>query len=138
MSREKTKFGDFIKELRNARKATDDSFSLRGVAEKAGISPTYLSKIERGELPPSEKAIRSIAKALELSADELFAKVEKIDPEIQKTLSHHAAPVAMAAFLRTASNLSQERLDMYRRMIDAAENTSKNTEKGDPNAEKIR
>lgn len=54
-------FGEYLISLRDARKQTDPTFSLRGVASKIGISPTFLSKIERGEQPPSEKTIRKLA-----------------------------------------------------------------------------
>lgn len=38
-------FGEYLISLRDARKQTDPTFSLRGVASKIGISPTYLSSV---------------------------------------------------------------------------------------------
>jgi transcriptional regulator with XRE-family HTH domain len=50
-------FGDYIKDLRNKKKEHDDSFSVRGLADMIGLSATYVSKIERGELPASDDAV---------------------------------------------------------------------------------
>lgn len=121
-------FGDYLHALRNSRKETDSSFSVRGLAGKVGLSATYLSKIERGELPASDDAVYKLAAALGVSADEMFAKYGRIDPDLEKDIAAHEGPREMAAFLRTASGLSKERLEMYRAMIDAAE--ARNPEKG--------
>ncbi|MDA0892007.1 MAG: helix-turn-helix domain-containing protein, partial [Proteobacteria bacterium] len=45
-------FGAYIRAERLRLQQTDRAFSLRQVADRVGIKPTYLSKIERGELPP--------------------------------------------------------------------------------------
>lgn len=130
-------FGDYIKNLRNEKKERDDSFSVRGLAEKIGLSATYLSKIERGELPASDETVYKLAKALDVTADELFAQAGKIEPRLEKQIAAHEAPVKMAAFLRTASGLSRERLDMYQRMIDAAEGKAPKDGRGEDDADKI-
>ncbi len=44
-------FGEHVKRLREERRRTDRSFSLRQVAGRIGVEPSYLSKIEREELP---------------------------------------------------------------------------------------
>jgi len=57
---------NFGKELRELREET--GVSLRAFAEKMGVSPTYISKIERGEFnPPAAKVIAKIA--IELGKD---------------------------------------------------------------------
>ena len=137
MSGENKIFGDYIKALRNKRKEHDDSFSIRGLADKMNLSATYISKIERGELPASNETVYRLAKALDVTPDELFAHAGKIEPKLEKQIASHEAPVKMAAFLRTASGLSQERLDMYQRMIDAAEGNVPKPNKEKENAEKV-
>ena len=102
--------GEYLISLRDARKQTDPTFSMRGVASKIGISPTYLNKIERGEHPASEKTIRKLAEVLGVSADEIFAHAERIDPNLEKTLAGHEPPAQMAAFLRRVATLSPEKL----------------------------
>ncbi|HSK38964.1 MAG TPA: helix-turn-helix transcriptional regulator, partial [Arenibaculum sp.] len=43
--------------------------SLRGLAAKAGIGPSYLSEIERAEKPGSVDACKALADALDTSVD---------------------------------------------------------------------
>ena len=111
-------FGEYLISLRDARKQTDPTFSLRGVASKIGVSPTYLSKIERGEQPASEKTIRKLAEAFGMSADEIFAHANRIDPDLEKTLASHEAPAQMAAFLRSVATLPTDKLEMAKNLID--------------------
>jgi transcriptional regulator with XRE-family HTH domain len=59
--------GDFI---RSQRKLSE--VSMRQFAELAGISNPYLSQIERGLRAPSEQVLKSIADALDISADTLY------------------------------------------------------------------
>ncbi|WP_419625615.1 helix-turn-helix domain-containing protein, partial [Thiolapillus sp.] len=42
-------FGKYIREHREALKAEDRRFSVRQVAQRIGVEPAYLSKIERGD-----------------------------------------------------------------------------------------
>jgi DNA-binding Xre family transcriptional regulator len=53
-----------VKVLREHRR-----ISLRGLAEKAGISASYLSEIETGKKPGSFEAMARIATALDVSLD---------------------------------------------------------------------
>jgi transcriptional regulator with XRE-family HTH domain len=53
--------------LRAQRRLAD--LSLRQMAELAGVSNPYLSQIERGLHEPSVRILRSIAQALNLSAE---------------------------------------------------------------------
>ena len=110
--------GEYLISLRDARKQTDPTFSLRGVASKIGISPTYLSKIERGEQPASDKTIRKLAEILGVSADEIFAHANRIDPDLEKTLASHEAPAQMAALLRRVATLPSDKLEMAKNLID--------------------
>lgn len=111
-------FGEYLISLRDARKQTDPTFSLRGVARKIGISPAYLSMIERGEHPASEKTIRKLAEVFGVSADEIFAHANRIDPDLEKTLASHDAPAQMAAFLRRVATLPPDKLEMAKNLID--------------------
>jgi transcriptional regulator with XRE-family HTH domain len=70
-----TEVGAYIREQR--RKA---QMSLRKLAERAGVSNPYLSQIERGMRQPSAKILKGIARALEVSADQLFAQAGMLDP----------------------------------------------------------
>lgn len=62
-------FGAYLRAQRNAARLT-----LRELADRAQISNPYLSQIERGLHEPSVKVIRSLAEALDLSAEVLLAE----------------------------------------------------------------
>jgi HTH-type transcriptional regulator, competence development regulator len=103
------RFGKRIRALREKRKKDDPQFSLRKFAEAVGISPTYLSKVEKGEFaPPSPQNIKKIAELLEVDADELLALAGKVDPDLSEIVKEQ--PKAMADLLRAAHNLSEEEL----------------------------
>jgi transcriptional regulator with XRE-family HTH domain len=59
--------GDIIRRQRELRR-----LPLRKFAELAGISNPYLSQIERGLRAPSERVVATIARSLEMNADELY------------------------------------------------------------------
>jgi len=64
--------GKYIREKREAFRGKDPSYSLRQVAARIGIEPSYLSKIERGEQTYlSEEKILALAR--ELNEDECMA-----------------------------------------------------------------
>lgn len=76
------KFGDSI---RNKREKL--GLGLRQLAKKTSISPSYLSRIERGELaPPSENKIIELAEILNYNLDELFSIAGKITPDIREII----------------------------------------------------
>src|SRR6476661_2404746 len=70
------RFGTYVRNQRQMAQLT-----LRQVADLASISNPYLSQIERGLHQPSVNVIRSIADALNLSADVLLAQVAGLDPD---------------------------------------------------------
>lgn len=77
-------FGKHIKSLRENLYKNDKSFSLRGLAKKAQIQPSYLSKIERGlQQPPGEESIKRLSKSLNEDPDVLLALAGKISTELQ-------------------------------------------------------
>ena len=61
----KEKFGAFIRREREAK-----DIGLREMAKKIGVSPTYMSKVERDDYPPpAEDKVKAIAKIIECDAD---------------------------------------------------------------------
>lgn len=75
---EMSKFGETLRQLREAQ-----SLGLREAASMVGISPTYLSRIERGkEHPPKPDIIKAIARVLAADPDVLFRLCPSTDPEI--------------------------------------------------------
>ena len=61
--------GDYLKEQRLASR-----LSLRQLASQAGVSNPYLSQIERGLRKPSADVLQQIAKALRISAEQLYIR----------------------------------------------------------------
>ncbi len=61
--------GDFLKQQRQHAK-----LSLRRLAEEAGVSNPYLSQIERGLRRPSAEILQQLAKALRISAEQLYVQ----------------------------------------------------------------
>lgn len=97
---ERPAFGKKVRDLREARLRTDPKFTLRQFAVAVGMSPTYLSKVERGEFaPPAADKIMRIAELLDVDADELLALADKVDPEVEQIIREQPK---MADFLRTA------------------------------------
>ena len=63
-------FGTYVRARREERRVNDPGFSVRQVAARVGIEPSYLSKVERGEqAPPSEETIRKLARELNEDTD---------------------------------------------------------------------
>ena len=48
--------------------------SVRGLADVASVSNTYLSQIERGLRRPSAEILQQIAKALKISVESLYVR----------------------------------------------------------------
>jgi len=95
------KFGQRIRELREAKKRTDPAFSLRRFAQAMEFSPTFVSKMETGEFdPPSAENIKKMAALLGADPYELLQLAQKADPALVEMVKEQ--PKEMADFLRTA------------------------------------
>lgn len=104
-------FGATVRRLREEKK-----IGLRKFAAMVGMSPTYLSKVERDEFnPPSEEKIRAIAAALGQDPDELLALAGRVSSDLTGIIQRQ--PREMATFLRAANGLSAEEM---RRLAEQA------------------
>jgi transcriptional regulator with XRE-family HTH domain len=68
--------GDYLREQR-----VSASLSLRQLAEQAGVSNPYLSQIERGLRRPSADVLQQLAKALRISAEQLYLRAGLVSPD---------------------------------------------------------
>ena len=59
--------GEYLREQR-----VSAQLSLRQLAEQTGVSNPYLSQIERGLRRPSAEVLQQLAKALRISAEQLY------------------------------------------------------------------
>ena len=77
-------FGDYIRKARESLVGTDPRFSLRQVSQRIDVEPAYLSKVERGLVPPpSEATIVRLAADLGEDADVLLAMAGKVSSDLQ-------------------------------------------------------
>ncbi len=97
-------FGSYIRATRERLRAGDRRYSVRQVAQRIGVEPAYLSKIERGEQsPPSEATIRRLAEDLGVDADVLLALAGKVSAELQAIIRQR--PELFAQLLRELRDL---------------------------------
>ena len=98
----KEKFGAFVRREREAKE-----IGLREMAKMIGVSPTYLSKVERDEFPPpAEDKVKAIAKIIGCDADDLLARAGRVSSDLSDIIKRH--PVELAALLRTTKGLTAE------------------------------
>ena len=101
---------------RLAHAENDPAFSLRKVAGRVGIEPSYLSKIERGEQPPTgEQTIRRIAEELGEDPDALLALAGKVSSDLLEIIRER--PTAVAELLRALRGVSAKRVSEISRQI---------------------
>lgn len=106
--------GGYIREQREAAE-----LSLRGLAERSGISNPYLSQVERGLRRPSAAIITQIAEGLSISAELLLARAGVIPPR--------SAPTPVEDSIRADPLLTDWHksilIDTYRALVDSAART---------------
>lgn len=92
-------YGSYIREARERRYGEDKSFSVRKVAQRIGVEPAYLSKIERDQAPPpSEATTRRLAEELAEDADLLLAMSGKVSGDLQRIIL--SRPLLFADLIR--------------------------------------
>ena len=80
-------FARFVRQAREARRAENRRFSLRQVAQRVGVQPGYLSRIERGDVrPPGEGTIKALAAELGEDPDVLLALAGKVSSELRAVI----------------------------------------------------
>jgi transcriptional regulator with XRE-family HTH domain len=80
--------------LRTARE--EQHGRLVDIAERAGISPQYLSEIERGRKEPSSEMIAAVTGALRLELDDLLVGIAG-DLRRRRAAGRPTGPVLLAA-----------------------------------------
>ena len=112
-------FGETIRELRVAQ-----DLGLRETATRIGISPAYLSRIERGkERPPRPEIIKELAKVLAADPDVLFRLSSSTDPEVVGFLHNQPEVMNLLRFIKEAAFTDAEII----RIVQAAEDIKRTT-----------
>lgn len=79
--------GEMLRSRREALREDDAAYSVRRVAERIGIEPSYLSKVERGiGSPPSEETLVRLAAELDLDADVVLALAGKVSSDLREAI----------------------------------------------------
>jgi HTH-type transcriptional regulator, competence development regulator len=79
--------GEFIRRRREELRTTDAAFSVRQVAERVGIEPSYLSKVERDiGSPPAEETMIRLAAELRVDADVMLAMAGKVSRDLRDVI----------------------------------------------------
>jgi len=96
--------GSFLRQRREALRRSDPRYSVRQVAERLGIEPSYLSKVERDiGSPPSEDTLVRLAADLGLDADVVLALAGKISSDLRDVIRRR--PQLFAELIRELKNL---------------------------------
>jgi transcriptional regulator with XRE-family HTH domain len=109
-------FGELLRDRRLAKADSDPTFSLRQLADRVGIEPSYLSKIERGEQPPpGEETIRRIADELGEDRDMLLALAGKVSGDLLEIIRER--PALVGELLRSIKRVPAQRISEIARQV---------------------
>jgi transcriptional regulator with XRE-family HTH domain len=88
--------------------------TLAELSATAGVSPSYVGRIEKGERFPSARILRRLAKPLNFEEDELFTLADYLSPEpsldSQNSIAWKLDPYV-------ANRLSRETVDVQRAVV---------------------
>lgn len=91
--------GTFLRDRRETLRRDDPRFSVRQVAERIGIEPSYLSKVERDQgSPPSEDTLVRLAGELAVDPDVVLALAGKVSRDLQEAIRRR--PLLFAELIR--------------------------------------
>jgi transcriptional regulator with XRE-family HTH domain len=94
----------FLRERRESLRADDRRYSVRQVAERVGVQPSYLSKVERGEVaPPSEDTLVRLARELAVEPDLLLAMAGKVSRDLLDVIRRR--PLLFGELIRELKDL---------------------------------
>src|SRR5271157_5293873 len=103
--------GEFLRQTRLGRE-----LSLRRAAFNAGLSPMYLSLLERDLCgPPSDEKLRALAQALGEQAAPLFAKAGRVPPSVAKIILRH--PIEWSDLIEAGENLDPVQIGRLKETI---------------------
>ena len=99
-----TSFGPFVRARREQLREGDPAYSVRRVAQRIGVEPSYLSKVEREEVaPPSEETTVRLARELGLEPDVLLALAGKVSSDLLEAIRRR--PLLFGELIRELRDL---------------------------------
>ncbi|WP_029891643.1 helix-turn-helix domain-containing protein [Polycyclovorans algicola] len=113
-------FGTHLRRRRESCRLQDRRFSLRQVAQRVGVEPAYLSKIERDEFPPpGEETVRKLAREVGEDEDILLAMAGKVSTDLLQIIRRR--PKLFATLIRSLKDLPDDALLTIVREVDDGE-----------------
>ena len=104
--------GDFIRGQRELA-----NLSMRQLAEIAKISNPYLSQVERGLYKPSADVLKSIANALQISAETMYTQAGLLDDSQDRDESHHGVEHSVKLDPRLTVDQKEALIRIYRSFV---------------------
>jgi HTH-type transcriptional regulator, competence development regulator len=86
-------FGETLRLLRR-----DAGVGIKRLGPELGVSYSYVSKLESGEVNPSEELVGRVAAYFQYDRDRLLLSAGKVPPEVLRILQEH--PDDAVQFLR--------------------------------------
>jgi len=108
--------GEYLHDQRVAAR-----LSLRQLAEQAGVSNPYLSQIERGLRKPSAEVLQQLAKALRISAEQVYVQAGILNADDEQVRSVELAILADPVL---SERQKQSLLDVYQAFRAVSEEAS--------------
>lgn len=118
--------GEYLRDQRVAAQ-----LSLRQLADQTGVSNPYLSQIERGLRRPSAEVLQQIAKALRISAEQLYVQAGILNPDEGQIRSVELAILGDPALTERQKNTL---LDVYQSFRAASAPVAADAEPASPAA----
>jgi len=106
------KFGERLRALRKQR-----GLGLREFSKKAGLSPTYISRLENGKEnePRKEKTLLKMAAALEVDPDFLLACVGEVSSVVRARMK--ANPVLFSFVIKMLEEGPEDQIERATRAV---------------------
>ena len=109
-------FGDHIRRLRQKRYRVNRRYSIKRIAERIGLDPTDLDRIERNDIPPpGEEVIARLAKDLGEDLDVLLALAGEMASDVRETITRR--PILFAELIRGLGDLPDKKLTLLVRKV---------------------
>ena len=109
-------FGQYARTLREQRHEINGRYSIRQIAQRIGMEPKYLSKIERGEIAPSSgEMILRLAAELGQDGDLFLARAGMIASDIREIIIRR--PILLAELIRGLGEMSDDKLETLVRKV---------------------
>ena len=114
MAKKRKPFGEALREKR-----VEKGFSLRKFAQLVGVSPTYLSQVEQGNVdPPTADRVKCMAELLGENPDEWIALAGRVAEDLPEIIHQAEVP----DLLRTVKGMTA---DQIRKLREDAERMKK-------------